>query len=129
MESQYKPTPDGLVGNDDLGQMSAWFVFTAMGFYPVAPGSNEYVIGRPFLHRTVLHLPNGKVLTIAAENLSKTNSFVVGVTLNGKPLDRTFLRHNELMGGGELRFVMGLKEHATWSQQPHGKPFSMTAAR
>ena len=62
VDSQYKPSPDGLVGNDDLGQMSAWLVFTSLGFYPVAPGSNEYVLGRPFVDRAVLHLPNGKVL-------------------------------------------------------------------
>ena len=63
VDSQYKPSPDGLVGNDDLGQMSAWLVFTSLGFYPVAPGSNQYVLGRPFVDRAILHLPNGKLLT------------------------------------------------------------------
>ena len=67
VDSQYRPTPDGLVGNDDLGQMSAWLVFTSLGFYPVAPASNEYVLGRPFVDRAVLHLPNGKILTIVAD--------------------------------------------------------------
>jgi predicted alpha-1,2-mannosidase len=126
MDSQYRPTPDGLVGNDDLGQMSAWLVFTSLGFYPVAPGSNEYVIGRPFVDRAVLHLPNGKTLIIIAENLSDTNSFVKSVILNGKPLTRTFVRHEELMHGGELRFVMSPKVDATWSMQQLEKPYSMS---
>lgn len=128
MQSQYKATPEGLVGNDDLGQMSAWFVFTSLGFYPVAPGSNQYVIGRPFIERAVLHLPNGKTLTVAADGLSPVKQFVQSATWNGKPLDRTFIRHEELMGGGELRFVMSTKEQAEWSLQPHAPPFSMTLA-
>ena len=126
VDSQYKPAPDGLVGNDDLGQMSAWLVFTSLGFYPVAPGSNEYVIGRPFVNRAVLHLPNGKVLTMTAENLSETNAFVQSVTLNGKPLERTFIRHEELMAGGELRFVMSPKEMAIWSLHAGQAPYSVT---
>jgi predicted alpha-1,2-mannosidase len=126
MDSQYRPAPDGLVGNDDLGQMSAWFVFTSLGFYPVAPGSNEYVIGRPFVDRATLHLPNGKTLVIIAENLSDTNSYLKSVTLNGKPLTRSFVRHEELMRGGELRFVMSPKVDATWSIQQLEKPYSMS---
>ncbi|WP_081490704.1 GH92 family glycosyl hydrolase [Terriglobus roseus] len=128
VDTQYKPTTDGLVGNDDLGQMSAWFVFTSLGFYPVAPGSNEYVLGRPFVDRSVLHLPNGKVLTIVADKLSDTNAFVQSVTLDGKPLDRTFITHEELMRGGELRFVMSSKDQATWSLHPQRPPYSMSKA-
>jgi predicted alpha-1,2-mannosidase len=126
VDSQYRPTPDGLVGNDDLGQMSAWLVFTSLGFYPVAPGSNEYVIGRPFVDRATLHLPNGKTLTIIAEDLTDANAYVRAVTLNGKQLTRTFLRHEELMRGGELRFVMSSKADATWSMQQLEKPYSMS---
>jgi len=126
VESQYRPTPDGLVGNDDLGQMSAWLIFTSLGFYPVAPGSNEYVIGRPFVDRAVLHLPNGKTLTVVVDHLSAANGFIRSVTFNGKPLTRTFLRHEELMRGGELRFDMSPKADATWSLQPEEAPYSMT---
>ena len=126
MQSQYKPTPDGLVGNDDLGQMSAWYVFTALGFYPVAPGSNQYVLGRPFVQRAVLHLPNGKTFTVIGDGLSQTNVFVKALTLNGKPLDRTYLRHEEIMAGGELRFTMSSKAEATWSLRRHEAPYSMT---
>ena len=128
VDSQYKPTTDGLVGNDDLGQMSAWLFFTSIGFYPVAPGTNEYVIGRPFVDRAVLHLPNGKMLTITADHLSDANAFVQSVTLNGKPLDRVFVRHEELTAGGELRFVMSPKADAAWSLHAHGMPYSMSTA-
>ncbi len=126
MQSQYKPTPDGLVGNDDLGQMSAWYIFTALGFYPVAPGSNQYVLGRPFVQRAVLHLPNGHTFTVVADGLSDANGYVQSVTLNGKPLDRTYLRHEEMMAGGELRFSMSSKADAAWSLRRHEAPYSMT---
>jgi len=125
--SQYRPTPDGLVGNDDLGQMSAWLIFTSLGFYPVAPGSNEYVIGRPFVNKATLHLPNGNTFEIIAEHLSSESAFTKSVTLNGKPLSRTFLRHEEIMRGGELRFLMSTKEEATWSMQNLEVPFSITS--
>jgi predicted alpha-1,2-mannosidase len=128
VESQYRPAPDGLVGNDDLGQMSAWLIFTSLGFYPVAPGSNEYVIGRPFVEEATLHLPNGNTFKVIADNLSSSNAFIQSVTLNGKPLTRMFLRHEELIRGGELRFVMSPKAEATWSTQRLDVPYSMTRA-
>jgi len=128
VESQYRPAPDGLVGNDDLGQMSAWLVLTSLGFYPVAPGSNEYVIGRPFVDEATMHLPNGKTFRVVAEHLSSSNAFIKSVTLNGKPLLRLFLRHEELMQGGELRFLMSTKAEATWSMQQLEVPYSMTPA-
>ena len=126
VESQYKPAPDGLVGNDDLGQMSAWLLFTAMGFYPVAPGSNQYVLGRPFVDEATLHLEGGKTFHIATKNLGGPNEFIAGVTLNGKPLDRLYLTHEEIMQGGELIFTMSDKVHAAWSSHPHGLPYSMS---
>ncbi len=128
VESQYRAAPDGLVGNDDLGQMSAWLIFTSLGFYPVAPGSSEYVIGRPFVDEATLHLPNGNTFRIVADHLSPSNAYVKSVTLNGKPLGRLFIRHKELMGGGELHFVMSTKAEATWSMQKLEAPYSMTPA-
>ena len=125
--SQYKATPDGLSGNDDLGQMSAWLVFTALGFYPVAPGSNEYVIGRPFVSRAAMRLPNGKTFTIVADGLSEPNRYVRSVTLNGRALDRTFLRDAEIRAGGELRFVMEAKPNTAWGKAKAARPFSMSA--
>jgi predicted alpha-1,2-mannosidase len=128
VNSQYKPTSDGLVGNDDLGQMSAWLIFSSLGFYPVAPASNEYVIGRPFVEQATLSLPNGKKFRILSEKLSPKNHYVVSVSLNGKPLDRSFIFHEEIMQGGELRFVMGPRPNLTWGTQPFSRPFSMTSA-
>jgi predicted alpha-1,2-mannosidase len=129
VESQYKPTPEGLVGNDDLGQMSAWLIFTAMGFYPVAPASNEYVIGRPFADEIALNLPNGKRFLIVAERLSDANRYVGKVLLNGRPLDRVFVRHEEIMAGGELRFTMSSQPDKRWAAAPNARPFSMTPYR
>ena len=127
VDSQYKPTPDGLVGNDDLGQMSAWLIFTSLGFYPVAPGSNQYVLGRPFVDRAVLHLPNGKLLTIDSVNLSEEHGFVKDVLLNGKSLDRSYVTHEELMNGGELKFIFSNEKDAEWSHRSLRPPYSDTA--
>ena len=125
--SQYKDAPDGLAGNDDLGQTSAWLAFTAMGFYPVAPGSNEYVIGRPFVERAALNLPNGKRFTVRAENLSDANGYVGAVTLNGKPLARSFLRHEDIMAGGELVFRMQATPNKDWGKERSARPYTQTA--
>ena len=127
MDTQYKPTPDGLAGNDDLGQMSAWYVFTALGFYPVTPGSNEYIIGRPFLPRATLHLPNGKRFTIVAEGLDDAHAYVGSVTLNGEPLQRAFLRHDEITAGGELRFPMQAAPNRAWGTGGTEMPYAMSA--
>jgi predicted alpha-1,2-mannosidase len=124
VDSQYKPAPDGLVGNDDLGQMSAWLVFTAMGFYPVAPGSNQYVIGRPFVERATLHLPNGKTLTISSDGMNNTQAFLKDVALNGRSLDRSYVTHDDLMQGGELKFVFSGEREAAWSHRHLGAPYS-----
>jgi predicted alpha-1,2-mannosidase len=129
MDSQYAPRPDGLAGNDDLGQMSAWFVFTALGFYPVAPGSNEYVIGRPFLPRATLHLPNGKTFTVVAEALDDAHTYIGGASLNGKPLSRAFLRHEEILAGGELRFTMQAQPERAWPGAEAQRPYSVSRAQ
>jgi len=124
VDSQYKPAPDGLVGNDDLGQMSAWLIFTSLGFYPVAPASNQYVLGRPFVDRAVLHLPNGKQLTIVSEDRSDEHGFIKDVLLNGKSLDRSYVTHEELMQGGELKFVFSSEKDAAWSHRALRPPLS-----
>ncbi|WP_313031852.1 GH92 family glycosyl hydrolase [Massilia alkalitolerans] len=127
MATQYHNRPDGLSGNDDLGQMSAWFAFTALGFYPVAPGSNEYVIGRPFLERAQLNLPNGKRFTIRAEGLSEANRYVGRVTLNGKPLARSYLKHEDISAGGELVFTMQAMPNKEWGKERTARPYTQTA--
>ncbi|HYG06273.1 MAG TPA: glycoside hydrolase family 92 protein, partial [Stenotrophomonas sp.] len=128
MDSQYAARPDGLAGNDDLGQMSAWYVFTALGFYPVAPGSNQYVIGRPFLPRATLNLPNGRRFTVIAEGLGDRHPYIGAATLNGKPLPRAWLGHEEILAGGELRFRMQATPDKNWATDPAQHPYSMSAA-
>ncbi len=127
MDTQYAPTPTGLVGNDDLGQMSAWYVFSAMGFYPVTPASNEYAIGRPFVAKASIHLPGGKTFTVVADQLDAAHPYVGKVTLDGKPLERTYLRHEEIVAGGELRFTMQAEPNRTWGASVGSRPHSMTA--
>jgi predicted alpha-1,2-mannosidase len=124
--SQYRATPDGLAGNDDLGQMSAWLLFTSFGFYPVAPGSNEYVIGRPFVSRAMLNLPNGKYFTVTADNLSDANHYVQTVSLNGQPLTRSYILDSEIRAGGNLHFVMGAQPNRHWATAAGARPFSMS---
>jgi predicted alpha-1,2-mannosidase len=126
MDSQYSATPTGLAGNDDLGQMSAWFVFTAMGFYPVAPASNEYAIGRPFVKHATINLPNGKRFAISADHLDDAHPYIGRVLLNGKPLDRVFLRHQDIEAGGELRFEMQGTPNKEWGHAPASRPYSMS---
>jgi predicted alpha-1,2-mannosidase len=103
----YKPTPDGLGGNDDTGQMSAWYIFSALGFYPVAPGSDQYQLGSPVVDGAVIQLPGGKTFTIETVNQSAKNVYVQKVVLNGKVLDRVYLTHSEIVSGGKLVFWMG----------------------
>lgn len=126
MDTQYAPRPDGLAGNDDLGQMSAWYVFTTLGFYPVTPGSNQYVLGRPFLPRATLHLPNGKRFTVVADALDDAHAYVGSVTLNGRPLERTYLEHEEILAGGELRFTMQAAPDKARAGGRLGLPYSMS---
>jgi len=106
LKHQYHPTPDGLGGNDDCGQMSAWYLFSALGFYPVAPGSGQYALGSPLVKTAVLKLENGRTLTIEAKNQSEKNVYVNRVLLNGRALDRTYLTFEQIMNGGKIVFEM-----------------------
>jgi len=107
MKRMYKPTPDGLGGNDDTGQMSAWYIFSLLGFYPVAPGSEQYAIGSPGMDEAVIHLPNGKTFTINAKNQSNENVYIQKITLNGIEHSSSFISHEDIMNGGTLTFYMG----------------------
>lgn len=109
LSKMYRPTTDGLGGNDDCGQMSAWYLFSALGFYPVAPGSNEYALGSPLVASATLRLENGNSLTIRADKQSEKNVYVQKVELNGKKLSGNTITHEQLTGGGELVFYMGAK--------------------
>ena len=127
MDSQYAARVDGLAGNDDLGQMSAWYVFTALGFYPVTPGSNQYIIGRPFLRRATLNLPNGKRFTITADNLDDAHAYIGSIQLNGRPLERAFLTHEEILAGGSLHVTMQVEPNREWATAGAQRPYSMSA--
>jgi len=107
LNKMYKPSSDGLGGNDDCGQMSAWYIFSALGFYPVAPGSTEYSIGSPLVKSASIQLPNGKTFRIETKNQSDKNVYVKKITLNGKVLDGYILKHEDIVSGGELVFFMG----------------------
>lgn len=107
MDKLYDATPGGLPGNDDCGQMSAWYIFSALGFYPVCPGNNEYVLGSPSVEEARLNLENGKTFVVKAIDLSQKNLYVKRILLNGKPYNKLFIRHEDLMNGGELVFEMG----------------------
>ncbi|HEX8460947.1 MAG TPA: glycoside hydrolase family 92 protein, partial [Segetibacter sp.] len=109
LKKQYHPTTDGLGGNDDCGQMSAWYIFSALGFYPVAPGSDEYQVGSPAVKSATVQLENGKTFIIETNNQSDKNVFIQKIILNGKPLNRLTLKHSEIMNGGTITFFMGPK--------------------
>ena len=114
MDQFYKPAPDGLIGNEDCGQMSAWYVFSAAGFYPVTPGSKIYAIGSPLFPEVRFTLENGKTFVVKARNVSDRNIYVQSATLNGKPYAKSFLEHDDLTAGGELAFVMGPRPNRQW---------------
>ena len=102
----YKNNPDGISGNEDCGQMSAWYVFSSLGFYPVTPGSNEYIIGTPLFEKATINLETGKQFTVLAKNLSDDNIYIESAQLNGDDFNRTFINHEEIMNGGVLVFTM-----------------------
>ncbi|MEN6451862.1 MAG: GH92 family glycosyl hydrolase [Thermoguttaceae bacterium] len=122
----YNNTVEGCCGNDDCGQMSAWYVFTALGFYPVDPASGVYVIGSPVVDRATIKLDpryhKGKAFTVVAENNSPQNVYIQSATLNGKPLERSWLSHAELTAGGELVLKMGSEPNPAWGAGAANRP-------
>lgn len=122
----YRNTNDGLCGNDDCGQMSAWYVFSAMGFYPVCPGTNEYVIGSPVLTEALIHLENGNIFKIKSENLNDKNIYIQSMLLNGEKYDKLFLRHEEIINGGEFIFIMGPEPNKQLGQEEESMPYSLS---
>lgn len=114
LQSQYNTTPEGLSGNEDCGQMSAWYVFSAIGLYPFNPASGDYQIASPIFEKINLQLPNGKTFTILATNTSDTNRYIQSATLNGKAFNQTSISHATLLEGGELHFVMGDTPNKNW---------------
>jgi predicted alpha-1,2-mannosidase len=126
MDSFYKPEPDGLAGNEDCGQMSAWYVLSALGIYPVNPADGTYEIGSPIMDRAEIQVGGGKTFTITAQNPSSANRYIQSAKLNGTPLDRPWITHKDLMKGGTLEFVMGDKPNTNWASGKASPPPSMT---
>lgn len=114
LTSTYSNTPDGLPGNDDAGQMSAWYIFSSLGFYPVTPGVPEYAIGTPAFDDATIELPGGKEFHIHAPGVSQGKHYIESATLNGVPLKRPFLDHSQIMAGGTLDFKMSSKPNPEW---------------
>ena len=126
MNKMYKNNITGLSGNDDCGQMSAWYVFSAMGFYPVCPGVDQYVLGAPYLPYIKLNLSNGNKFEIIAPKVSDENRYVKSVKLNGKKISRLYITHNEVSNGGTLEFEMSAKPNKSRGMKANDKPYSMT---
>lgn len=126
MDTQYHSGVDGLCGDEDNGQTSAWYVFSALGFYPVCPGQPEYVIGSPLFEEAEMVLPNGKTFTVKAKGNNAENVYIQSASLNGQPLNRTYITYDEIMGGGALEFVMASTPNKEWASSPDAAPFSMS---
>jgi predicted alpha-1,2-mannosidase len=126
MDKLYTPNPDGLCGDEDNGQTSAWYVFSALGFYPVAPGTGEYVFGSPLFKKVSLTLENGKKFEINAPANSSENVYVNQIKLNGKVYGKNYIRHNDLMKGGKLQFEMSAASNKLRGTLPESFPYSFS---
>lgn len=126
MNKMYTPTPDGYCGDEDNGQTSAWYVFSALGFYPVAPGTTQYVLGAPLFKKATLHFENGKNLVINAPENSDKNIYIESMSFNGVNYTKNYLDHNELLKGGVLDFKMGDKPNLNRGVNPEDFPYSFS---
>ena len=126
MNRLYLPTPDGYCGDEDNGQTSAWYVFTALGFYPVCPGSDQYVLGAPYFKKVTLQLENGKKLEISAPKNSDENRYIRSLNYNGKNYTKNYLDHFELLRGGKLTFNMDSRPNKTRGVKESDFPYSLS---
>ncbi len=127
LNKMYRNDIDGLGGNDDCGQMSAWYLFSVLGFYPVCPGTDQYVLGAPYLPYVKLSLPNGKILEIKAPEVSDSKRYVKSLRFNGKVYDKLYITHADLMEGGVLEYTMSTTPAKKRGVKPEQKPYSLTA--
>ncbi|WP_242929060.1 GH92 family glycosyl hydrolase [Pontibacter vulgaris] len=125
VDNMYTAKPNGLIGNEDVGQMSAWYIFSSLGFYPVNPANGAYVFGSPAVRQATLTLPNGKILEIEALNNSPENKYIQSITLNGRPYTKAYILHKDLMLGGKLVFEMGSIPSSTWGTAKEDRPKSI----
>lgn len=120
----YTDSPDGIIGNEDCGQMSAWYIMSAMGFYQVNPSNGVFVFGSPLFPSLTLRLENGRSFTVTAEGNSDTNIYIQSATLNGQPYEKSYITYDDIMAGGELHFVMGDKPNKAFGAAPESRPVS-----
>jgi len=123
LDSLYTDKPGGLCGNEDVGQMSAWYIFSALGFYPVHPAGGMYVLGSPVIDNAVIHLPAGKTFHIKVINNSNNNKYIQRVTMNGKPTSKSYILHSDIMNGGELIIEMGRKASKAYGISASNRPY------
>ena len=134
MHDNYTTRPGGLTGNDDAGQMSAWYIFSALGFYPVCPGTNQYIIGSPIFDKAVIHLEPprykaGTTLRIIVKNASEENIYIQSMTLNNATWNKPWFSHSDIENGGEIIFEMGPEPNKEWGSNEEAAPFSMSDKR
>jgi predicted alpha-1,2-mannosidase len=122
----YSATPDGYCGDEDNGQTSAWYVFSALGFYPVTPGVDEYVIGSPLFDRATLHLQNGNSFTINAENNSANTPYIQSASVNGLDYNKSFIKFDDIQKGGSINFTMGETPNKKWASSKESVPYSLS---
>ncbi|TXE09125.1 glycoside hydrolase family 92 protein [Gelidibacter salicanalis] len=129
MTKLYSATPDGYCGDEDNGQTSAWYVFSALGFYPVTPGVDEYVIGSPLFNKATLHLENGNTFEIKSNNNSESNVYIQNAELNGQSYNNTYLKFDALQNGGVLEFNMGNTPNTSWGTANESVPYSLSTSK
>ena len=125
----YSATPDGYCGDEDNGQTSAWYVFSSLGFYPVTPGADEYVIGSPLFKKATLHLENGNIFEINSRNNSKSNFYIESANLNGKAYNNTFIKFDAIQNGGMLQFNMNNLPNKNWGSTDESVPYSLSTSK
>ena len=125
LHGMYAPPPAGIIGNEDCGQMSAWYIFSSLGFYPVCPGSNQFALTAPQFPKAVVRLANGRTLTVTANN-PRRNTYIASVTLDGVPVTENFITYEQLMQGGELHFTLRQRPDFTRGTEAAAEPYSLT---
>jgi len=126
LDNLYTDKFDGLCGNEDVGQMSAWYIFSALGFYPVNPANGLYVFGSPVINEATLNVGGGKTFSLSVKNNNKINKYIQRVTLNGKPYTHTYILHKDIIKGGKMVMQMGAKPAAGWGTKTTDRPYSVS---